>query len=77
MDVVGELEAGERKDSAEGHGPATTAPNVTSAKTQAIIAESVALLSKLATRGHVKSQYFLADCYTQGVGTQKVRRRES
>jgi hypothetical protein len=77
MDVVGELEAVERQDSAEGPGPATTAPNVTSAKTQALIAESVALLSKLATRGHVKSQYFLADCYTQGVGTQKVRRRES
>ena len=43
------------------------------AKQQALIAESVALLSKLANRGHVKSQYFLADCYTQGVGTTKVR----
>lgn len=42
-------------------------------KQQALVAESITLLNKLATRGHVKSQYFLADCYTQGIGTLKVR----
>lgn len=39
---------------------------------KALVLESVGLLSKLANRGHVKSQYFLADCYTQGIGTLKV-----
>lgn len=37
-----------------------------------LVNESVNLLSKLANRGHMKSQYFLADCYTQGIGTVKV-----
>lgn len=46
-------------------------------KQQALVAESVALLNKLATRGHVKSSYFLAECYTQGIGTHKVRSRPS
>lgn len=42
-------------------------------KQKALVTESITLLNKLAQRGHVKSQYFLADCYTQGVGTVKVR----
>ncbi|GAA5991072.1 hypothetical protein JCM5350_005416 [Sporobolomyces pararoseus] len=41
-------------------------------KQKALVTESITLLNKLAQRGHVKSQYFLADCYTQGVGTVKV-----
>jgi len=41
-------------------------------KQKALVTESITLLNKLAQRGHVKSQYFLADCYTQGVGTLKV-----
>ncbi|BGO89991.1 hypothetical protein NBRC10512_001976 [Rhodotorula toruloides] len=43
-------------------------------KQQALVAESIALLNKLATRGHVKSSYFLAECYTQGIGTHKGKR---
>ncbi|GEM07049.1 sel1-like and Tetratricopeptide-like helical domain containing protein [Rhodotorula toruloides] len=43
-------------------------------KQQALVAESIALLNRLATRGHVKSSYFLAECYTQGIGTQKGKR---
>lgn len=43
-------------------------------KRHALVSESVAILSKLANRGHVKSQYFLADCYTQGIGTPKGKR---
>lgn len=46
-------------------------------KQQALVSESVALLNKLANRGHVKSQYFLADCYTQGIGTPKVSCRSA
>ncbi|GAA6053826.1 hypothetical protein JCM3770_004737 [Rhodotorula araucariae] len=43
-------------------------------KQQALVAESISLLSRLATRGHVPSCYFLADCYTQGIGTSKGKR---
>lgn len=39
-----------------------------------LIAESIALLQKLATRGHVDSQFLLADCYTQAIGTPKGKR---
>lgn len=69
MEVVGEMEvAGEQGGSVE---------QVTASKQKqhALVAESVGLLAKLANRGHVKSQYFLADCYTQGVGTREVSRR--
>ena len=73
MEVVGEME--ETQDAAVaqlGVGEGQADP-VAKQKQQALVAESVALLSKLAHRGHVKSQYFLADCYTQGIGTPKVR----
>ncbi|GAA6014170.1 hypothetical protein JCM11491_004127 [Sporobolomyces phaffii] len=43
-------------------------------KQKALVTESITLLNKLAQRGHVKSQYFLGDCYTQGVGTLKGKR---
>ncbi|KAI5479667.1 Sel1-like and Tetratricopeptide-like helical domain containing protein [Pseudohyphozyma bogoriensis] len=43
-------------------------------KQDGLVVESVALLNKLANRGHVKSQYFLADCFTQGIGTVKGKR---
>lgn len=70
MEVVGEMEsAGGLLDESSG----TEQERATSKTKQAeLVGESVALLNKLATRGHVKSQYFLADCYTQGVGTVKV-----
>ncbi|CAH7687356.1 hypothetical protein PPACK8108_LOCUS22134, partial [Phakopsora pachyrhizi] len=32
--------------------------------------EAISLLQKLANRGHVQSQYLLADCYTKAIGTQ-------
>ncbi|MBW0476710.1 hypothetical protein O181_016425 [Austropuccinia psidii MF-1] len=31
--------------------------------------EAIGLLQKLANRGHVQSQFLLADCYTKGIGT--------
>ncbi|KAG6333150.1 hypothetical protein ID866_5946 [Astraeus odoratus] len=33
--------------------------------------EAIALLKRLADRGHPDSQYFLADCYANGIGTYK------
>ncbi|KAF8652879.1 hypothetical protein AX16_004100 [Volvariella volvacea WC 439] len=36
-----------------------------------LIREAIALLKRLADRGHAASQYFLADCYANGIGTPK------
>lgn len=72
MEVVGEMEESQAQAVAALGGDGQPDP-VAKSKQQALVAESVALLSKLAHRGHVKSQYFLADCYTQGIGTVKVR----
>jgi TPR repeat protein len=36
-----------------------------------LVREAIALLKKLADRGHPPSQYFLADCYANGIGTVK------
>ncbi|KAE9409279.1 HCP-like protein [Gymnopus androsaceus JB14] len=40
-------------------------------KREDLIKEATALLKRLADRGHVASQYFLADCYANGIGTAK------
>ncbi|TFK68247.1 HCP-like protein [Pluteus cervinus] len=40
-------------------------------KREDLIREAIALLKRLADRGHSPSQYFLADCYANGIGTQK------
>ncbi|THH10395.1 hypothetical protein EW145_g1363 [Phellinidium pouzarii] len=36
-----------------------------------LIREAISLLKRLADRGHGASQYFLADCYANGIGTTK------
>ncbi|KAK4051810.1 Chitin synthase 4 [Microbotryomycetes sp. JL201] len=75
MEIVGEMEAAEEREYANRRRrPSTDAENAAKQKQQALVAESVAILNKLANRGHVKSQYFLADCYTQGIGTPKGKR---
>ncbi|KAG6883989.1 hypothetical protein C0992_007286 [Termitomyces sp. T32_za158] len=38
-----------------------------------LVKEATALLKRLADRGHPPSQYFLADCYANGIGTAKGR----
>lgn len=40
-------------------------------KRENLITEALALLKRLADRGHPASQYFLADCYANGIGTYK------
>lgn len=40
-------------------------------KREDLIREAMALLKRLADRGHPQSQYFLADCYANGIGTIK------
>ncbi|KAL0951917.1 hypothetical protein HGRIS_008571 [Hohenbuehelia grisea] len=40
-------------------------------KREDLIREAMALLKRLADRGHPPSQYFLADCYANGIGTTK------
>ena len=41
------------------------------AKREDLIREATALLKRNADRGHMPSQYFLADCYANGIGTTK------
>ncbi|CEQ42793.1 SPOSA6832_04653 [Sporobolomyces salmonicolor] len=78
MEVVAELEqatAMARLAAGKDASPAVSEHEAESKKKQqALVAESIALLGKLAQRGHVKSQYFLADCYTQGIGVPKGKR---
>ena len=40
-------------------------------KREDLIREATSLLKRLADRGHPQSQYFLADCYANGIGTFK------
>lgn len=40
-------------------------------KREDLIKEATALLKRLADRGHSPSQYFLADCFANGIGTVK------
>ncbi|KAF9514280.1 hypothetical protein BS47DRAFT_1295258 [Hydnum rufescens UP504] len=42
-------------------------------KRDALVREATSLLKKLADRGHPDSQYFLADCYANGIGTARGR----
>lgn len=36
-----------------------------------LVKEAIGLLKRLADRGHASSQYFLADCFANGIGTPK------
>ncbi|GAA6037297.1 hypothetical protein JCM8097_008669 [Rhodosporidiobolus ruineniae] len=78
MDVVADLEHTTAVEKAAAGKAADAPPSQkeieSKQKQQALVAESITLLNKLAQRGHVKSQYFLADCYTQGIGTPKGKR---
>jgi TPR repeat protein len=40
-------------------------------KREDLYREATSLLKRLADRGHMPSQYFLADCYANGIGTPK------
>jgi len=40
-------------------------------KREDLIREAMSLLKRIADRGHPQSQYFLADCYANGIGTIK------
>lgn len=56
--------------------PRLTAANVMEVeraqeKREDLVKEATSLLKRLADRGHAPSQYFLADCYANGIGTMK------
>ncbi|THH27074.1 hypothetical protein EUX98_g7112 [Antrodiella citrinella] len=58
--------------------PVQTAGNVMEVekaidKREELIREATSLLKRNADRGHMPSQYFLADCYANGIGTHKNR----
>lgn len=42
-------------------------------KRDELVREATSLLKRLADRGHPASQYFLADCFANGIGTAKAR----
>jgi TPR repeat protein len=42
-------------------------------KREDLVREAMTLLKRLADRGHPPAQYFLADCYSNGLGTPKNR----
>lgn len=51
----------------------TPTSRVTSEKRDEVIKEAIALLKKLADRGYPDAQYFLADCFANGIGTVRGR----
>lgn len=60
-------EAQKRKSSHETPKPSN--PGEKEKEKVALTQEALFLLQKLANRGHVQSQFLLADCYTKGIGT--------
>lgn len=42
-------------------------------KKEDLIKEATGLLKRLADRGHPDAQYFLADCYANGIGTARSK----
>lgn len=66
--------ANPRADAGAAPGHATApASAVNEAKRDDLVREAIALLKRLADRGHPDAQYFLADCYANGIGTVRGR----
>lgn len=53
--------------------PTGTGPSSTAAQgsKEEVVKEAIGLLKKIAERGHPDAQYFLGDCYANGIGTAK------
>lgn len=49
------------------------AVGIASGSKEDVIKEAIGLLKKIAERGHADAQYFLADCYANGIGTPKAK----
>ncbi|SPO26689.1 related to SKT5 - protoplast regeneration and killer toxin resistance protein [Ustilago trichophora] len=49
---------------------AVNGPNKVDTQKEELIKEATGLLKKIADRGHPDAQYFLADCYANGIGTR-------
>ncbi|KAJ1600401.1 hypothetical protein NDA14_007857 [Ustilago hordei] len=56
----------------EGNAPPTAlnGPNKVDTQKEELTKEATGLLKKIADRGHPDAQYFLADCYANGIGTR-------
>lgn len=56
----------------DGTGPVTAVngPNKIDTQKEELMKEATGLLKKIADRGHPDAQYFLADCYANGIGTR-------
>ncbi|EST05039.1 Sel1-like protein [Kalmanozyma brasiliensis GHG001] len=49
---------------------AVNGPNKVETQKEELMKEATGLLKKIADRGHPDAQYFLADCYANGIGTR-------
>ncbi|SNX85023.1 related to SKT5 - protoplast regeneration and killer toxin resistance protein [Melanopsichium pennsylvanicum] len=49
---------------------AVNGPNKVDAQKEELVKEATGLLKKIADRGHPDAQYFLADCFANGIGTR-------
>jgi TPR repeat protein len=58
-------------DSVDLSDPASRPSRTTVEKRDELIREATALLKRLADRGYPDAQYFLADCYANGIGTAR------
>ncbi|GAC95170.1 hypothetical protein PHSY_002745 [Pseudozyma hubeiensis SY62] len=58
------------EDEANGHVAAVNGPNKVDTQKEELMKEATGLLKKIADRGHPDAQYFLADCYANGIGTR-------
>lgn len=57
-------------DEAAGAVAAVNGPNKVDTQKEELMKEATGLLKKIADRGHPDAQYFLADCYANGIGTR-------
>ncbi|KAJ1018934.1 hypothetical protein NDA16_004737 [Ustilago loliicola] len=66
------IDAAKTMGTEEGNGPPTAVngPNKVDAQKEELTKEATGLLKKIADRGHPDAQYFLADCYANGIGTR-------
>lgn len=66
------IDAAKTMGTDDGGAPVTAVngPNKVDTQKEELIKEATGLLKKIADRGHPDAQYFLADCYANGIGTR-------
>lgn len=75
IDAAKSLDAAGAEGAAQTGASVATTPNsaINEQKREDLVKEATALLKRLADRGHPDAQYFLGDCYSNGIGTVRGR----